>query len=106
MQIRKSTTTQPNRKPTAIAQLALEKVMNLSDNLTSLQADVTSLRAALADHSAAHTAHVAALAQAIDALDTNLRATAEAIGGLRSDLAPRTAIGKLLAQLLIGGGQP
>ena len=44
------------------------------------------------------------LSAAVAALDANVRLLAEAVGGLSADLEPKTAVGRLVARILRGGG--
>jgi len=95
MHVRKSATTQGDRPALAVESFALEKIMSLADDLLALQRAEAERRTREAD-----------LAEALNALDANIRTLAEAVGGLRSGLQPRTAIGRLLQRLIVGTEEP
>jgi len=76
MHVRKSATTQGDRPALAVESFALEKIMSLADDLLALQRAEAERRTREAD-----------LAEALNALDANIRTLAEAVGGLRKRFA-------------------
>ena len=75
-----------------------EIIMTLTDQLTYIATRVSSLEQQARDHDA----QMSDLALTLEALDANLRAIADSIGGLERTLTPGTAIGRLVRRMLQG----
>ena len=73
-------------------QLNQQTIMSIHEQLQAAQADIET-----------HSQALTAMANALETIDENQRLLADAIGGLREDLRPRTGLGRIMSRLLIGG---